>query len=106
MIRGAVILPGLPGLPIPDDVVHMHVHVDASRCTPPQQVSAFHNVWEQVSLLEIVTRGAMYFASDAPVIGAKETAADALMRRFWNEFIEARPRPVRVGQRDRLVLSP
>ncbi|WP_386069784.1 DISARM system helicase DrmA [Tahibacter sp. UC22_41] len=82
------------------------VHVDTSRCTPPQQISAFHDTWQPVSLLEIVTRGAMYFAADAPVIGTNETAADAFMRRFWNEFIEARPRPVRVGRHDRLILSP
>jgi hypothetical protein len=106
MITGAVELPGLPGLPIPDDVVDILVHVDASRCPPPPQLSGFHDTWQRVSLLEIVTRGAMYFASDAPVVGANETAADALMRRFWNEFNEARPRPVRVGGRDRLVLSP
>lgn len=106
MISSGVVLPGLPGLPIPDDVVHMHVHVDTSRCAPPRQISAFHDTWQPVSLLEIVTRGAMYFASDAPVVGTSETVPDALMRRFWNEFIEARPKSVKVGSHDRLVLSP
>lgn len=106
MISRAVVLPGLPGLPIPDDVVHMHVQVDRSRCTPPRHLLEFHDTWQPVSILEIVTRGAMYFASDEPVVGPNETVADALMRRFWNEFIEARPKSIKVGSHDRLVLSP
>lgn len=106
MIRGFVTLPGLPGLPIPDDVVDMHVHVDASRCVPPPEISAFHDTWQTVSLLEIVTRGAMYFGADMPVVGAGESVADARMRRFWNDFIEARPKAVRAFKRERLVLSP
>jgi hypothetical protein len=65
-----------------------------------------HNTWQTVSILEIVTRGAMYFAADAPVVGADETVPEALMRRFWNEFVESRPKTVRVRGHDRLVLAP
>jgi len=106
MVIGQVVLPGLPGHPIPDDVVQLLIAVDSGRCKPPAQIARFDRTWQSVSILELVTRGAMYFAADlAPVLAPRETRAEAWMRRFWQDLVDARPRSVSDGKHARLVFD-
>lgn len=106
MFDGPIVLPGLPGHPIAEDQVDLLVSVDDERCTPPATIRAFNGSWQAVSLFEIVSRGAIHFSRTQPVLGANETRADALMRLFWQEVINARPHQAFDGRHHRLVFDP
>ncbi|MEZ4401415.1 MAG: hypothetical protein R3B06_15425 [Kofleriaceae bacterium] len=74
-------LPGLPLHPIPGDRVHLKVKVDTSRCVPPKAIADFDETWIDVSLIDLVTCGALYHTD-----------------RAWG-LDDIPPRPVRDGQR-------
>lgn len=104
MFGNPIILPGLPGHPIPDDSVDLLIHVDGTRCVAPPEIQAYHRSWQTFSLFEIVTRGRLHFTGSDFQVGLNETRDDAQQRQVWQELLNMSPTVQTHNGRRRLVM--
>lgn len=105
-----VILPGLPGLPIPGYEVELLVNVDdGSRltppCNPPPEIAQYNGKFLKLSLPDIVHWGTVHFQRVKIKLGANETRCEGRMREVWHAFLNYDPRPVTVAGYSRLIVS-
>jgi len=106
MAFGPIVLPGLPHHPIPDVEFDALVHVDATRCAPPPAIAELHGTLQPVSMLEVVTRGAIQYQRSHFDPGTSgETEAEAHMRRAWDHIKDSQWRVVEIGGIRRLVIT-